>query len=164
VWSLAAAVFVVDFVAIGLTSWLHVAGFYGGQPFKVAGYPLWWASVDIAIVVLGGASVYLLAPRLRGRAQIYLLLVSPIVVGASGGIVAGPVSTALNSGWSAAGKTLAALVTIGLAAALVGLVIRLLAAVSPSTVSAQSLPGSPDTPPPGWVPAEPRYSPASGVR
>jgi hypothetical protein len=121
-WTLAAVVFVIDFVAIGLTSWLNIAGFYGGQPFNVAGYPLWWGAVDTANVLLGGALVYYLVPRLHGARRLYLLLIPIWVTGATAVAVAGPVGIALNSRWSMAGKVVAALVTIGLGLGIVDLV------------------------------------------
>jgi hypothetical protein len=162
--ALAGAVFLVDFVAIGLTSWINVAGFYGGQPFDVAGYPLWWGAVDIVNVILAGAIVQYLLPRLTGARRLYLLFVPTLVVGGAAVAVAGPVSIALNSRWSGIGKALAALVTVALGAVIVRLVADVVLRRSPSTVAAESLPGSPDTPPPGWQPAEPRYRPATGVR
>lgn len=122
IWLLAGAVYVIDFVAIGLTSWLKIAGFYGGQPFNVAGYPLWWGAVDTANVVFGGALVCYLLPRLQGARRLYLLLVPTWVTGATAVAVAGPVSIALNSRWSMAGKSIGALITIGLGLGIVGLV------------------------------------------
>lgn len=122
VWGIAAAVYVVDFVAIGLTSWLHIAGFYGGQPFNVAGYPLWWGAVDVVIVIAGGAVIRALTPWLRGGSQLVYAAVPLIVVGAAGGAVAAPVSVALNSQWSSLGKAVAALITLAIGAAIVQLV------------------------------------------
>jgi hypothetical protein len=122
IWALAGAVLVIDFVAIGLTSWLKIAGFYGGQPFEVAGYPLWWGAVDIVNVVLGGAVVYYLLGRLSGWRRFYLVLVPTWVVGAAAVAVAGPIAIALNSRWSMAGKELAALFSVGLGLGIVQLV------------------------------------------
>jgi hypothetical protein len=122
IWALAGVVFVIDFVAVGLTSWLKIAGFYGGQPFDVAGYPLWWGAVDTANVALGGALLYYLLPRLRGARRLYLLLIPTWVTGATAVAVAGPVEIALNSRWSMAGKTAAALATVALGLGIVDLV------------------------------------------
>jgi hypothetical protein len=122
VWTLAGAVLIVDFVAIGLTSWINIAGFYGGQPFDVGGYPLWWGAVDIFNVIVAGAIVQYLLLRLTGVRRLYLVLVPTLVVGAAAGAVAGPVAIALNSGWSGLGKASAALATVGLGAAAVRLV------------------------------------------
>jgi hypothetical protein len=121
-WMLAGAVLILDFVAIGLTSWIDIAGFYGGQPFDVAGYPLWWGAVDIFNVIVAGAVVQYLLPRLTGARRLYLVLVPTLVVGAAMGAVAGPVAIALNSNWSGLGKALGALATVGLGAAAVRLV------------------------------------------
>jgi hypothetical protein len=124
VWALAGIVLLIDFLAIGLTSWIDIAGFYGGQPFDVAGYPLWWGAVDTANVALGGAVLYYLVPRLRGVRRLYLLLIPTWVTGATAVAVGGPVSIALNSRWSMAGKVIAALATIGLGLGIVDLVAR----------------------------------------
>jgi hypothetical protein len=157
-WSLAAAVFVIDFVAIGLTSWLKIAGFFGGQPFNVGGYPLWWGAVDTSNVLLGGALLYYLIPRLAGIRRAYLLLIPTWVTGATAVAVAGPVSIALNSRWSMGGKYAAALFTITLGFGVGDLVVSRLGRREParltdrrslSTVSALSFPGRPETPPPG---------------
>jgi hypothetical protein len=168
-WALAGVVFLIDFLAIGLTSWLKIAGFFGGQPFSVAGYPLWWGAVDTSNVLLGGALLYYLIPRLEGIRRVYLLLIPTWVTGATAVAVAGPVGLALNSRWSTAGKYAAALVTLSLGFGIVDVVASRLGTRrevrrSRRTVPALSFPGSPDTPPPGWQPAEPRYSPGSGVR
>lgn len=122
VWMLFATVALVDFVAIGLTAWLGIAGFFGGAPMRIAGFPLWWAAIDGVDVILGGAVVWFLAPVLRGRRQLYLVLVPPIMIGMAGGGIGWPVSTALNSGWSTPAKWAAAAVTIGLGLSIVHLV------------------------------------------
>jgi hypothetical protein len=122
VWAIFAVVAVVDYVAIAATTWIGIMGFYGDPPMNVGGYPLWWAAIDGAHVMFGGAVVLLLAPRLRGFARLWLLAVPTIVIAASGGAVGWPISTALNSGWSAAGKWVAAAVTIGIGCAIVHLV------------------------------------------
>jgi hypothetical protein len=57
VWAVLAAVVVVDYVAIAVTTWVGVAGFYGDPPLNLGGYPLWWAAIDGVDVVAGGAVV-----------------------------------------------------------------------------------------------------------
>jgi hypothetical protein len=85
----------------------------------VAGYPLWWAAFDGSDVVLGGALVLYLLPRLQGADRLWLLLLPTVVLGAVSGAVGWPITTALHSGWSTAGKLAAAVVTIGLGCAIV---------------------------------------------
>ncbi|KAA0233897.1 MAG: hypothetical protein JJLCMIEE_01114 [Acidimicrobiales bacterium] len=127
VWLLFAAVAVVDFVAIGLTTWLGIAGFFGGAPMRIAGFPLWWAAIDGVDVILGGAVVWFLTPVLRGRRRLYLVLVPPVMIGMAGGGIGWPISTALNSGWSTPAKWAAAAVTIGLGLSIVHLVAQVVA-------------------------------------
>jgi hypothetical protein len=124
VWALLGAVAVIDFVAIGLTSWLGIAGFYGSPPFDIGGYPLWWAAFDGTDVILGGAIVYYLLPRLPGRSRLWLLLAPPFALGIATGAVGWPITTALNTPFGTAGKWLAGTVTIGLGLVVVFAVAR----------------------------------------
>ena len=119
VWQIFAAIAVIDFVAIGLSSWIGILEFFGDPPMDVAGYPLWWAGIDGLDVVLGGAIVFVLLPHLQGRAQAWLVLVPSIALGAAAGIVAWPVSTAINSSWSMPAKYACAFASIALSLACV---------------------------------------------
>jgi hypothetical protein len=109
----------VDFVAIGLTTWIGVMGFYGRPPLDIAGYPLWWAAFDGSFVILAGAVVFMLLPRLKGRNLGWLLVIPTLVLGAVSGAVGWPVTTALNSQWSTAAKLVAAAMTIALGCSIV---------------------------------------------
>jgi hypothetical protein len=124
VWGLLGAVAVIDFVAIGLTTWIGVMGFFGGPPLDIAGYPLWWAAFDGPDVILGGAVVLLLLPRLEGRQQLWLLVIPSLVLGGVSGAVGWPITTALHSQWSSGAKLIAAAMTIGLGCAIVHSVAR----------------------------------------
>lgn len=119
VWAVFAIIAVVDFVAIGLSAWLGVLEFFGDPPMEVAGYPLWWAGIDGLDVVLGGAIVFVLLRHLCGLRQAWLVLVPSIALGAAAGIVAWPISTALNSQWSMPAKYACAVASIGLSLACV---------------------------------------------
>jgi hypothetical protein len=99
VWRLYGLVAIVDFLAIGLSSWIGVLEFYGDPPMKVAGYPIWWAGIDGLHVVLGGILTAVLLQHLRGARQWWLVFVPSIVLGAASGTVGWPISTALNSSW-----------------------------------------------------------------
>jgi hypothetical protein len=112
VWQLYAVVAFVDFVAIGLSSWIGVLEFYGDPPMKVAGYPIWWAGIDGLHVVLGGILVALLLPHLHGVRQWWLVFVPSVVLGAASGTVGWPISTALNSSWDDPAKYLCACASI----------------------------------------------------
>jgi hypothetical protein len=126
IWGLYGAIVVVDFVAIGLSSWIKILQFYGHPPMDIGGYPLWWAGIDGLDVVLGGTIVFALLHRLRDRRQIWLILVPSIALGAAAGIVGWPISTALNSSWSTTAKYACALASIGLSLAVVTFLARTL--------------------------------------
>jgi hypothetical protein len=114
VWKLYAAVGFVDFVAIGLSSWIGVLEFCGHPPMKVFGYPIWWAGIDGLHVVLGGILVAVLIQHLHGARQWWLVFLPSIVLGAASGIVGWPISTALNSSWGDPGKYVCACASIAL--------------------------------------------------
>lgn len=124
IWTILGIVAVVDFVAIGLSSWLGILEFFGDPPMEVAGYPLWWAGIDGLDVVLGGAIVFLLLPHLRGAQRLWLVLVPSIALGAASGIVGWPVSTAINSQWSMEAKYACAVASIVLSLACVHAIAR----------------------------------------
>ena len=133
VWGILGLVVVVDFIGIGLPTWLGLLGFFGDPPMNIFGYPLWWAAIDGVDVILGGAVVYFLLPVLKGRQQLWLVLVPPVMIGLSAGAVGWPVSTAINSGWSTGAKWAAATVTIGLGLAITHLVAKVVSRVPPAT-------------------------------
>jgi hypothetical protein len=129
VWAIYAAIAVVDFVAIGLSSWIGILEFYGDPPLEVLGYPVWWAGIDALDVVLGGAVTMVLLDRLGGWRQAWVVVVPSVVLGASAGIVGWPISTALNSDWSTAAKYGCALASIGLSLCCVRFIAAALPAV-----------------------------------
>jgi hypothetical protein len=133
VWAILGLVVVVDFIGIGLPTWLGLLGFFGDPPMNILGYPLWWAAIDGVDVILGGAVLYFLLPVLKGWRRLWLMLVPPIMIGLSAGAVGWPVSTAINSGWSTGAKWIAATVTIGLGLAIVHLVAQVVSRVPPGT-------------------------------
>ncbi len=130
VWAIYGMIAVVDFVAIGLSSWIGVLQFFGNPPMNILGYPLWWAGIDCLDVVLGGTVVFVLLNHLRGINQLWYLVVPTIALGASAGIVGWPVSTAINSQWSMSAKYAAAVASIGLSLACVHFIARALPRVA----------------------------------
>jgi hypothetical protein len=135
VWLMLLGIVVIDYIAIGLTSWLHIAGFYGHPPYNLGGYPLWWAAFDGTSVILGGALVYYLLPRLRGLERAWLVLIPTLMVGGTAGAVGGPITIALNSQWSSGAKWVAGALTMVLGCAIVHLVARVVPS-HPATTSA----------------------------
>jgi hypothetical protein len=130
VWAIYGIIALVDFVAIGLSSWIGILQFFGNPPMNILGYPLWWAGIDSLDVVLGGVLVFALLSHLRGISQLLYLVVPSIVLGASAGIVGWPVSTAINSQWSMSAKFLAAIASIGLSLTCVHFIGRALPGVA----------------------------------
>jgi hypothetical protein len=130
VWTIYGIIALVDFAAIGLSSWIGILQFFGNPPMNILGYPLWWAGIDSLDVVLGGVLVFALLNHLRGMSQLWYLIVPSIALGASAGIVGWPVSTAINSQWSMGAKYLAAVASIGLSLACVQFLARALPRVA----------------------------------
>lgn len=114
IWALYGIVAVIDFVAIGLSSWLGILEFFGNPPMKIAGFVVWWAAIDALQVVCGATLAVFLVPALRGTQQLWLTLIPSVVLGAAAGIVGWPVSTALNSDWPMWAKYICALASIGI--------------------------------------------------
>lgn len=112
VWTILGFIAVIDFAAIGLSSWIGILEFFGDPPMSVLGYPLWWAAIDGLAVILGGAVVWVLLDHLRGARTLWYLLVPSIAFGAAAGMVGWPVSIALNSGWSTEAKYACAVASI----------------------------------------------------
>ena len=132
VWAIYGIIALVDFGAIGLSSWIGILQFFGNPPMNILGYPLWWAGIDSLDVVLGGVLVFALLNHLRGMSQLWYLIVPSIALGASAGIVGWPVSTAINSQWSMSAKFVAAIASIGLSLACVHFIARALPRVAQS--------------------------------
>jgi hypothetical protein len=130
VWTIYGAIALIDFVAIGLSSWIGILQFFGNPPMDILGYPLWWAGIDSLDVVSGGTLVFAMLGHLRGLSQLWYLIVPSMALGASAGIVGWPVSTAINSQWPMSAKFLAATASIGLSLACVHFIARALPRVA----------------------------------
>ncbi len=48
--------------------------YYGGQPFRLFGFPLWMTWINATGMILGGFLVWILAPRLSGAWRLVILL------------------------------------------------------------------------------------------
>lgn len=122
-WRLFAAVVVMDLVVeiLGVKV-LDVGTYYGAQPFRVAGFPLWWAPVNGTVAVVGGRLLVYLVPRLRGWRRLGLLAVSPAAFAGTHGVSAWPTWVALGSDVPGVVVWIAATLTMALAAGLVAFV------------------------------------------
>jgi hypothetical protein len=79
-------------------------------------------------VIVGGAILYLLIPRLKGRSLWVLLLVPTFTLGLIAGVCAWPVALALNSGASDLPAHIAGAATFALGIGLVWIATKFVAA------------------------------------
>lgn len=113
--------------------------YYGHPPFEVAGLPLYWFAINIggpletAVILLGAGAFF------RGWRLVYLLLL-PMVLDGAGSIGTGwPIFSALHAEASTPVKYAAALLTVGIALAVLDVTIRY--AVSRMPPKASAAPG-----------------------
>ena len=125
-WTACGVVVVLDFLAIGSCTWLNVAGFYGSDVLRFAGYPLWWAPFDVVIAVGGGAVLYLIKPFVRGWRRVYLVSIPPVMTGFVAGTYGLPIMTALRGQWSTAGMIGMSALVIALGVATLSSLLRIL--------------------------------------
>ncbi|KAL4809782.1 hypothetical protein BDV18DRAFT_156167 [Aspergillus unguis] len=71
--------------------------YYGAQPFKVLGFPLWWLFVNTMIPMSGGFIVHKLSPLLQGWRSLLIILIVPMADGFSNAAIGFPMWCALNS-------------------------------------------------------------------
>jgi hypothetical protein len=126
IWTIAGAWVLVDIPLNAGGHWLHINGFYGPQVFDVLGYPLWWLGADVTLIMVGGAILYHLIPRLQGPRVLLLAVVPPVVQGSVVAIV-WPAAWALRADVPDVVRWLCGVVTIMLAAGAVWAVTRIAA-------------------------------------
>jgi hypothetical protein len=63
----------METIGINLGTYLY----YGVQPFTVFGFPYWWGFINGASFVTIGAILAFAVPRMKGKQQLWLLLVAP---------------------------------------------------------------------------------------
>jgi hypothetical protein len=98
VYKVFAAVFVMDLVVEYLgVAVLNVGLYYDFSPFKLLGFPLWWAFVNAAAAVTGVWLVLTLEARLTGWRRLGFLAVPATAFGATHAICAWPVWLVLHS-------------------------------------------------------------------
>ena len=90
--------------------------YYGHQPFKVLGFPLWWGFVNPIMPMIAGAMIYRLMPYLRGWQLLAVIPIIPMADGLANGATAWPMWVTLNQHDVPYAVTyLAGFVTLGLA-------------------------------------------------
>jgi hypothetical protein len=139
--------------------WLHTRMYiyYGPQPFKIFGFPLYWAFINTAYLYLNAYAMYALGDWLRGRRIVVMAMIPVVGIGLLYGL-AWPTWIIMNTSAPPAGQWAVATVTMALSVAFIWLVstavarygspLRLLAAAHPGD-------GSPAAQPNGASAAEP---------
>jgi hypothetical protein len=79
----------------------HVYVYYGVQPFKLAGFPLYWVFINTPAVVIGAAVLQRQRDWFRGARTAAILLVPMLAVPTAFYTAGLPVLFAMNTGWSA---------------------------------------------------------------
>lgn len=101
---------------------LHVYEYYGNQPLKLFGFPLWMSMSNAVMPIVLGALVNQLEPILRGRRSLLIVPIVPMVIGSCQISVAWPMWLALNAGQPGIVAQFAAIVCLGFSLTIVYLV------------------------------------------
>lgn len=94
---------------------LDLYQYYGPQPFLIFDVPGWWFTIDSAMPVIAGGTVFLMRHRLVGWRRLLLIPMIPGLYAGINGAAGWPVFAALNSGPSTLVVWLAGAATIALA-------------------------------------------------
>lgn len=100
--------------------------YYGAQPFKIAGLPIWFQAMNACVPLVATAASLYIWPRLRGLQKAALLLVVPSAHVACNAICGWPMWTALNSSDNLAVTTLTGLLSIAISLGVASFAISLL--------------------------------------
>ncbi len=114
---------------------VEVYKYYGPQPFRIAGLPLWFQSINAASPIVGAALIHHFGGR-RGWHPALAIFLVPSAHVLSNAVAGWPMWTALNSTDSLAITYPVALVTIGLASLVVYLVGLTVTRQAPASVPA----------------------------
>jgi hypothetical protein len=106
---------------------LGIYRYYGDQPFRVLGFPLWMAVTNGLMPLMIGVIFNGLRDTLVGPKGLLTLVLVPMVVGATQIAAGWPTWLALNSRVGVAGASVAAVISLGLAFC----IIYLLSEISP---------------------------------
>jgi hypothetical protein len=146
IWKLYAIYFVVDLLLENPPLHWGLYTYYGeGQPLRFGHLPIWWASVNAAMPMVGGALVYRLLPAMQGWKQLFVIALVPMADGITNAAAAWPIWSALNSTENLIVTNAAAFATMGLAALVMWIVTVAVAKDSPLLATSR----------PAVAPAEP---------
>jgi hypothetical protein len=140
IWSIVAAFAIIDVPVNASGHWFHFNGFFGPQTMELWGYPVWWLTSDLVLMLLGGALLARILPYLSGPSVIALVLFPGINQGLAAGGVVWPASWALHTQMSTAGRWLCDLATIALGLGTVWFVTRFAASDRPEIANTGSDP------------------------
>ena len=101
---------------------LNIYRYYGEQPFKVFGFPLWMAMTNGLMPLMIGALFNSLRSVLVGPAVLLTVVLVPMVVGTTQISAGWPTWLALNNGSGSAGTHVAALMSLASAAVVIFLI------------------------------------------
>jgi hypothetical protein len=95
-----------------VTSGVYV--YYGGQPFNLWGFPLWWPINNALLPVTLAFLLFKAMPYLVGWHALAVIPLVPSTLGISYGATAWPIFMTLNTEFSYGVKTIAAVASLGL--------------------------------------------------
>jgi hypothetical protein len=90
--------------------------YYGPQPLRILGFPLYWGAINAVSMVAGGVCTYAFRERLAGRPALLAIVIPPLAFGLDFGI-AWPSWDVMNTHASQLVMSLVSLATIALCAA-----------------------------------------------
>jgi len=98
---------------------LGVYKYYGDQPFRIFGFPLWMAMTNSLMPILIGTVCNVLRDVLVGPRAFFTVILMPMLIGMPQIAAGWPTWMALNGGVGLVGTHLAALVTFGFSISIV---------------------------------------------
>jgi len=116
---------------------LHIYAYYGAQPLKIFGLPLWMAAANAVMPILLGITYKSLEPVLRGPGILFAAPLVPVIIGCAQISTGWPTWFALHSGAGLGWTTLASFITIGLSMMLNYLVARMFCLPVPAQAEAR---------------------------
>jgi lipoprotein signal peptidase len=100
----------------------NIYTYFGNQPFRILGFPLWMAWVNALMPILLASAVYAYRDSFTGVRSLLVLAVVPMAVGAAQIMIGWPIWLALNSGAGYGVTHAAAVISLGLSLIVVYLV------------------------------------------
>jgi hypothetical protein len=118
VWRLYGGLIALNVVIETFGTRMKIYHYYGHQPLKFFGFPLWWAVVNTAVATFGGMVLAALRPHLTGARILVVIPLVPMIDAGVNASTAWPTWTMLNTDLSAWAIQLAGALTAGLCALL----------------------------------------------